>query len=93
MDPDAGLPPEIAALRRTAREFADRELRPRVEEMEARQHIPDDLVALMGEVGFFGLPFPPEWGGAGLGAHTLHVPPKALSQSGPASAPHPRTPI
>ena len=73
MDPDAGLPPEIAALRRTTRDFADRELRPRVAEMEAQEHIPDDLVALMGEVGFFGLPFPPEWGGAGLGELGLAV--------------------
>ena len=52
MDADAGLPPEIAALRRTAREFADRELRPRVEEMEAQERIADDVIALMGEVGF-----------------------------------------
>ena len=67
MDADAGLPPEIAALRRTAREFADRELRPRVEEMEAQERIADDVIALMGEVGFFGAPFPAAWGGAELG--------------------------
>ena len=73
MDPDAGLPPEIAALRRTARDFAEREIRPRVAEMEERQHIPDELVALLGEVGFFGVPFPEEWGGAGLGEIGLAV--------------------
>ena len=67
MDADAGLPPEIAALRRTARDFADRELRPRVEEMEAQERIADDVIALMGEVGFFGAPFPAAWGGAELG--------------------------
>lgn len=67
MDEDAGLPPEIAALRRTARAFADREVRPRAAEMEARGRVDDGLVARMGEVGFFGTPYPPEWGGAGLG--------------------------
>ena len=67
MDADAGLPPEMAALRRTARDFASREIRPRVQEMEQREHIPDELISKLGEVGFFGTPFPPEWGGAGLG--------------------------
>ena len=62
MDADAGLPPEIAALRRTARDFADRELRPRVDEMEAEERIADEVIALLGEVGFFGTPFP---GGVG----------------------------
>ena len=73
MDADAGLPPEISALRRTARDFAEREIRPRVVEMEEREHIPDELVALLGEVGFFGIPFPEEWGGAGLGEIGLAV--------------------
>lgn len=67
MDEDAGLRPELAALRRTAREFAGREVRPRVAGMEARERVDDDLVARMGEIGFFGTPYPPEWGGAGLG--------------------------
>ena len=73
MDADAGLPPEISALRRTARNFAEREIRPRVVEMEEREHIPDELVALLGEVGFFGIPFPEKWGGAGLGEIGLAV--------------------
>ena len=67
MDEDAGLRPELAALRRTAREFAGREVRPRVAGMETRERVDDDLVARMGEIGFFGTPYPPEWGGAGLG--------------------------
>ena len=81
MEADAGLAPEIAALRRTAREFADRELRPRVEEMEQRERIPDDLVAQLGEVGFFGTPFPAEWGGAGLGEIGLAIALEELSRA------------
>ncbi len=81
MDADAGLPPEIAALRRTARDFAAREIRPRVQEMEQREHIPDELIAKLGEVGFFGTPFPPEWGGAGLGEIGLAIALEELSRA------------
>ena len=81
MDTDAGLPPEIAALRRTARDFAAREIRPRVQEMEQREHIPDELIAKLGEVGFFGTPFPPEWGGAGLGEIGLAIALEELSRA------------
>ena len=81
MDADAGLPPEIAALRRTARDFAEREIRPRVQEMEEQQRIPDDLVALLGEVGFFGVSLPEEWGGAGLGDLGLAITLEELSRA------------
>ena len=73
MDADAGLPSEISALRRMVRDFAEREIRPRVTDMEEREHVPDELVALLGEVGFFGIPFPEECGGAGLGEIGLAV--------------------
>jgi butyryl-CoA dehydrogenase len=62
-----GLPPEMEALRRTLRDFADREVRPRVDEMERSEAIPQDLVDRMAELGFFGAAFPEAYGGAGMG--------------------------
>ena len=61
------LPPEIEALRKVVRDFANREIRPRVHDMERDERIPQDLVDQMGELGFFGPHFPEQWGGAGMG--------------------------
>lgn len=64
--PTAELPTEMEALRTTLRAFADREIRPRVDEME-REGVADDLVAEMGRLGFFGAPYAERWGGSALG--------------------------
>lgn len=61
------LPPEVEALRAVLRDFVDREVRPRIGEMERHEHIPDELLRQMGDLGFFGTPFPQQWGGAGMG--------------------------
>jgi butyryl-CoA dehydrogenase len=48
------------------RDFADREVRPRAAEIDEKGEYPADLVAKMGELGLMGIPFPEEYGGAGL---------------------------
>ena len=53
------------AIQRLARDFAQNEVRPRAEEMDREEAFPYDLVAQMAELGFMGLPFPEEYGGAG----------------------------
>jgi short-chain 2-methylacyl-CoA dehydrogenase len=53
------------AIQRLAREFAQNEVRPRAEEMDREEAFPYELVAEMAELGFMGLPFPEEYGGAG----------------------------
>jgi short-chain 2-methylacyl-CoA dehydrogenase len=53
------------AIQRLAREFAQNEVRPRAEEMDREEAFPYELVADMAELGFMGLPFPEEYGGAG----------------------------
>ncbi len=53
------------AIQRLARDFAQNEVRPRAEEMDRDEAFPYDLVAQMAELGFMGLPFPEEYGGAG----------------------------
>jgi short-chain 2-methylacyl-CoA dehydrogenase len=62
---DFDLTPEQRAIQSLAREFARNEVAPRAEAMDREERFPYELVAMMGELGFFGLPFPEEYGGAG----------------------------
>ena len=59
------LTAEQEDLRRVVRAFAVERVAPRAEEMNARAEFPADLVAEMGAMGLFGLPFPEEYGGMG----------------------------
>jgi short/branched chain acyl-CoA dehydrogenase len=62
---DFDLTDEQKAIQNLAREFAQDEVGPRAEEMDREERFPYDLVAQMAELGFMGLPFPEEYGGAG----------------------------
>jgi len=53
------------AIQALCREFAQEEVRPRAEEMDAKAEFPYDLVKKMAELGLMGLPFPEQYGGAG----------------------------
>jgi short-chain 2-methylacyl-CoA dehydrogenase len=59
------LTDEQKAVQSLARDFAQNEVKPRAEEMDRHEAFPYDLVAKMAELGFMGLPFPEEYGGAG----------------------------
>jgi len=59
------LTDEQKAIQSLAREFAQEEVKPRAEEMDREERFPYELVAKMAELGFMGLPFPEEYGGAG----------------------------
>ena len=54
---------EAADLLALAREIADKELAPRVEEHERAEAYPEGLFATLGEAGLLGLPYPEEHGG------------------------------
>jgi len=54
------------ALRASAREFIDRVMRPRAEEMIELKSIPRDIWQEAGKQGFFGFDIPEEYGGAGV---------------------------
>ena len=62
---DFTLNEEQAAIRDTCREFAEQEIKPLAEEMDATGAFPYALIHKMGELGLLGLPFPEEYGGAG----------------------------
>ena len=59
------LTDEQRAIQNLARDFAQNEVKPRAEEMDRDEAFPYDLVKKMAELGFMGLPFPEEYGGAG----------------------------
>jgi butyryl-CoA dehydrogenase len=59
------LTDEQKAIQSLARDFAQNEVKPRAEEMDREEAFPYELVAKMAELGFMGLPFPEEYGGAG----------------------------
>jgi short/branched chain acyl-CoA dehydrogenase len=59
------LPEEHTALRKTVREFAEREIAPQAEELDRTKSFPYEIVRRLGELGWMGIPFPEEYGGAG----------------------------
>lgn len=61
------LPKEIALVKKTVREFAEKRISPLVAEMEEKQTFPTQLIREMGELGILGLIIPADCGGAGLG--------------------------
>jgi butyryl-CoA dehydrogenase len=59
------LTDEQKAIQSLAREFAQNEVKPRAQKMDRDAAFPYDLVKTMAQLGFMGLPFPEEYGGAG----------------------------
>jgi alkylation response protein AidB-like acyl-CoA dehydrogenase len=57
--------PEAYELLDLARELADGELAPRVDDFEARGEFPREVIRTIGRAGLLGLPYPEEVGGAG----------------------------
>lgn len=64
---DFSLTDEQRAIQETAREFARREVDPIVDEYDESQKYPREVIAKAADLGFLGIIFPEEVGGAGLG--------------------------
>ncbi len=62
---DFQLSPQHEVFRRTVAEFVDKEVMPCIPEMEQRGEWSVDLFRRMGELGYFGLRYPEQYGGAG----------------------------
>jgi alkylation response protein AidB-like acyl-CoA dehydrogenase len=62
---DFDLTSEQKMIRDMAREFSDKVIAPRAEEMERTGEFPYDIMAKMGELGMMGIPFPEAYGGSG----------------------------
>jgi alkylation response protein AidB-like acyl-CoA dehydrogenase len=63
---DLELSPEHELLRRTIRDFLQREVVDKIDEHEQERRFPTDIVAELGSMGLLGIPFPEDEGGAGL---------------------------
>ena len=70
---DLGLGDEQQLLRRTAHEFARRDVAPRAAAIDAAQSFPEESWRQAAELGFLGATAPPEYGGAGLGLAELCI--------------------
>jgi hypothetical protein len=64
---DFSLSEEQRHIRDLARDFAAKEIDPIVEEIDEAQRFPREVFAKLGELGFLGVLFPHEYGGAELG--------------------------
>src|SRR5216684_689254 len=63
------LTPERIMMRDTARKFTAEEVTPLANKLDpVKGDIPRELIDQMGELGFFGILIPEEYGGLGLGA-------------------------
>jgi alkylation response protein AidB-like acyl-CoA dehydrogenase len=56
---------EQQLIRRSVREFAEKEIAPRARHVDETGEFPAETFAKMGQLGLMGLPFPEEFGGAG----------------------------
>jgi alkylation response protein AidB-like acyl-CoA dehydrogenase len=70
---DFSLSPEQKQIREMVAEFVDEEIKPRASEIDKTDEFPHDLVREMGELGLMGMPFPEEYGGAGLDYHSYAI--------------------
>ncbi len=61
------LPEDLVALQDTVRDFAANEIRPHARDWDRDQHLPDEVIAKMAEIGLLGVLTETEYGGAGLG--------------------------
>ncbi len=53
-------------IRETVRDFAEREIKPRAQELDEKAEFSYELTAKMGELGLFGMYLPEKYGGQGL---------------------------
>ena len=60
------LTDEQRFMRKTVRDFAEKEIAPHAAEIDRTCRFPKETFAKMGRQGLLGIPYPEEWGGAGL---------------------------
>ncbi|UPV74176.1 acyl-CoA dehydrogenase [Halorussus limi] len=70
---DFSLSAEQKQIRDMVAEFTDEEIKPRAAEIDEADEFPQDLVDKMADLGLMGMPFPEEYGGAGLDYHSYAI--------------------
>ena len=64
---DFTIPENLTMMVDTVRRFVKKDLEPISQQVEDDDHIPDEIVQKMAELGLFGLSIPEEFGGLGIG--------------------------
>jgi alkylation response protein AidB-like acyl-CoA dehydrogenase len=70
---DFALSTEQKQIRDMVAEFVDEEVVPRAAEIDETDEFPHDLIDEMADLGLLGMPFPEEYGGAGLDYHSYAI--------------------
>ncbi|MFB6169626.1 MAG: acyl-CoA dehydrogenase family protein [Haloarculaceae archaeon] len=70
---DFSLTDEQRQIKEMVADFTDEEIIPRAKEIDETDEFPHDLVREMGDLGLMGMPFPEEYGGAGLDYHAYPI--------------------
>jgi (2S)-methylsuccinyl-CoA dehydrogenase len=74
-------------VRAAVREFAEREVAPQAERIHRRDElVPEEFIAKMAELGYFGLAIPEAYGGSGLGNLAMILTTEELSRASLAAA-------
>ena len=62
---------DLEAIRQQTRRFVEEEVLPHADTWEAERAVPRAVLEKMGEIGFFGLKVPEEFGGVGFGSQAI----------------------
>ncbi len=73
-------------VQRTARDFAEKEIRPVAREHDESQQFPHGILAKLGDLGFLGAPFPEEYEGSGLSVLDFSVLVEEIARADPSVA-------
>lgn len=57
---------ETQLLQEMVRDFTEKEIQPIAAEIDEEERFPEEVISEMAELGFLGIPFPEEYGGAGM---------------------------
>jgi alkylation response protein AidB-like acyl-CoA dehydrogenase len=77
---DFALSAQHAEIRRSVRDFAEREISPVADEMERRAEFPAEIIRKAAGLGFLGVPYPEEVGGTGLDSLAYAITVEELSR-------------
>lgn len=67
-------------LRAKIRAFAEQEIKPIAFSLDQENSFPDEAIKKLGEMGFMGIPYPKEYGGAGLDVNSYAIAVEELSR-------------
>jgi butyryl-CoA dehydrogenase len=78
---DFALSPQHEEIRRTVRDFAEREIIPVADELERKGDFPHDIIRRAAGLGLLGVPYPEEVGGTGLDSMAYAITIEELSRA------------